>query len=98
MPSFSARRRGHADFTLLFGCSTDGAAADGDVVQWVLTPEEIKTLKTLASGIGDDEWVSEQDAISSYWINLLNLGGDDVRSVINSVNVRSSPTRETHPR
>lgn len=67
----------------------DCAGADGDLVQWTLTPDEISLLKTLATGAGHSGWVSEQDAISSYWLNILNLCGENITSTMNTINVRS---------
>lgn len=66
----------------------DGVAAQNSVVvQVTFTVEEVQLLKDLARGREVDEWVSEQDGLSSYWINLMRLCGVDLKEAIHSINV-----------
>lgn len=62
-------------------------------VQFNLSSQELKLLQSLARGKSDTAWVSEQDALSSYWINVLRLCGERVEAVVNSVNVGTSRKR-----
>ncbi|ORY88971.1 hypothetical protein BCR35DRAFT_189644 [Leucosporidium creatinivorum] len=74
------------------------SAASTEVVQLVFSHDEIKLLQSLARGKGEDEWVSEQDAMSSYFVNLLRLCGEEVESVVNSVNYRTFfPSQPSFP-
>lgn len=54
-------------------------------MQVIFSATEVKLLKSLACG--ETGWVSEQDGISSYWINLLRLCGEPILTVVNSINV-----------
>ncbi|KAK4703557.1 antiviral helicase SKI2, partial [Phenoliferia sp. Uapishka_3] len=64
------------------------ATNDTELVQVTFTATEVKLLKSLASGPKPSDWVSEQDAISSYWINSLRLCGEPISTVVNSINYR----------
>ncbi|KAI5477120.1 hypothetical protein MNV49_006848 [Pseudohyphozyma bogoriensis] len=63
-------------------------AQESEEVQVTFTAEEMKLFKSLARGEGEDEWVSEQDGLSSYWVNILRLCDVEVNGVINSINYR----------
>lgn len=65
-----------------------GGGPDTELVQVMFTATEVRLLKTLAHGKDANEWVSEQDGLSSYFINLLRLAGERISTVVNSVNVR----------
>lgn len=64
------------------------AHVESELVQVVFTSEELQLLKGLGRGLGEDDWISEQDALSAYWINLLCLSGNPIDTVITSINVR----------
>ncbi|KAM0754464.1 hypothetical protein T439DRAFT_321506 [Meredithblackwellia eburnea MCA 4105] len=65
------------------------AAAQSEVVQVVFTADEVRLLKSLAKGAGEDEWVSEQDGLSSYWLNILRIIGEPVESAVHPINYRT---------
>jgi len=62
---------------------------DTGVVQFDLSNAEIKRLQALASGDDADGFVTEQDAMTSYFLNMCRLQGLPFESVTNSVNVRA---------
>lgn len=65
------------------------AHMESNPVQITFSHQEAKLLKSLARGAGRDEWVSEQDSLSSYWVNLLIRCGEPITKVINTINYRS---------
>lgn len=66
-----------------------GSVAAAEEVHLTLSADELATLKGLvAPGEG---WVSTQDALTSYVLNVGELVGEGGDGVINSVNVGSAP-------
>jgi len=71
------------------GTGIDSLKGTG-VVQFVLSKAEVRRLRELATGDGPNGFVTEQDAITSYFLNLCRLQGVKVAKVSNTVSVCSS--------
>lgn len=63
-----------------------------EVVTFCLTKEELRVLKEKASGEGDASgWISSQDALSAWFVEVLRSCEVEVNNIVNSINV--SPPR-----
>ena len=54
-----------------------------------LSKEELGVLKKKVSGMDASSWISTQDALSSWYVEVLRECGVEVKDVINAINVRT---------
>lgn len=69
----------------------------GRLVQFVLSTAEVKRLQQLATGEGPDGFVTEQDAMTSYFANLCRLQGATINKVSNTVSVSTASSGLSPP-